>query len=35
MFSHDFNLGFERWIISKEFRIRILVSVKALFFSHV
>ena len=21
MFTHDFNFGFERWVISKEFRI--------------
>ena len=39
MFYHDFNFGFERWVISKEFRILyppqnsiMVVSVKGLIF---
>ena len=26
MFSRDFNFGFEHWVISKEFRIKIILS---------
>ena len=43
MFPHDFNFGFERWVISKEFRIlsppekyyNAGISESANFFSHV